>query len=96
MLSSQQAKANLSAGYDAMPEADASVDVVARTIWGEARREGATGMQAVACVIANRVAAPGWWPSSLCRGRAVSAMLDAYPTSPYIQMSHNVYYGDNV
>lgn len=72
MLTSQQAKASLSAGYDAMPEADASVDVVARTIWGEARGEGDTGMQAVACVIANRVAAPGWWGSGwqgVCQAR---------------------------
>ena len=30
-------------------------DVVAKTIWGEARGEGVTGMQAVANVIANRV-----------------------------------------
>ncbi|OAN44000.1 cell wall hydrolase [Paramagnetospirillum marisnigri] len=61
MLTSRQAKAALSANYDAMPEADAAVDVVARTIWGEARGEGATGMQAVANVISNRVANPGWW-----------------------------------
>lgn len=61
MLTSRQAKANLSTGYDAMPAPDAAVDVVARTIWGEARGEGATGMQAVANVIANRVSQPGWW-----------------------------------
>ncbi len=29
-------------------------DVLARTLWGEARGEGMTGMQAVACVILNR------------------------------------------
>ena len=39
----------------------AAVDIVARTIWGEARGEGDTGMQAVADVIVNRVANPGWW-----------------------------------
>lgn len=30
------------------------VDVLARTLWGEARGEGETGMRAVACVILNR------------------------------------------
>ena len=34
------------------------VDIVARTIWGEARGEGATGMQAVANVIINRRTIP--------------------------------------
>ncbi len=41
------------------------VDVMARTIWGEARGEGLAGMQAVAFVILNRVAvaemAGGFW-----------------------------------
>ena len=31
------------------------VDVLARTIWGEARGEGSVGMEAVACVVLNRV-----------------------------------------
>lgn len=34
---------------------DLSVDVLARTIWGEARGEGSHGMQAVANVVMNRV-----------------------------------------
>ncbi len=34
---------------------DKEVDTVARTLWGEARGEGDTGMQAVGCVIFNRV-----------------------------------------
>lgn len=38
-----------------------SVDVVARTIWGEARGEGYRGMQAVANVITYRANNPGWW-----------------------------------
>jgi len=33
------------------------VEVLARTIWGEARGEGLAGMEAVASVILNRVAA---------------------------------------
>ncbi len=33
-----------------------AVDVLARTIWGEARSDGQAGMEAVACVVNNRVA----------------------------------------
>jgi N-acetylmuramoyl-L-alanine amidase len=40
-------------------------DVLARTLWGEARGEGSAGMAAVACVILNRVktatAKGGYW-----------------------------------
>jgi len=32
-----------------------AVDVLARTIWGEARNEGTRGMEAVACVVQNRI-----------------------------------------
>lgn len=38
-----------------------AVDLLARTIWGEARGEGARGMQAVANVVMNRVYHPKWW-----------------------------------
>ena len=34
---------------------DREVDIMARTLWGEARGEGSAGMEAVACVILNRV-----------------------------------------
>jgi len=44
------------------------VDILARTIWAEARGEGVAGMEAVAAVIMNRVNAdlgkdgkPDWW-----------------------------------
>lgn len=37
------------------------VDVLARTLWAEARNQGRPGMFAVACVIQNRAAHPGWW-----------------------------------
>ncbi|GHU01135.1 hypothetical protein FACS1894186_3280 [Alphaproteobacteria bacterium] len=50
------------------PYADA--DLLARTIWAEARGEGASGMAAVACVVVNRVRAPCWWGdsvASVCR-----------------------------
>lgn len=36
-------------------------EVLARTIWGEARGEGRRGMQAVANVIMNRFRRPRWW-----------------------------------
>jgi hypothetical protein len=36
------------------------IDTMARTVWGEARGEGVAGMQAVASVILNRAAHPGW------------------------------------
>lgn len=61
MLTSHKALAAVTGILDTMPPEDAAVDVVARTLWGEARGEGAEGMQAVANVIANRVARPGWW-----------------------------------
>lgn len=45
---------------------DNDTDILARTIWGEARGEGSAGMQAVAAVIMNRVAISKkfrnfWW-----------------------------------
>lgn len=46
------------------------IDVMARTMWGEARGEGALGMQAVANVIANRAAISEekgsyWWGNGI-------------------------------
>lgn len=41
------------------------VEVVARTLWAEARNQGAEGMKAVACVIQNRARNPGWWGHDL-------------------------------
>ena len=35
--------------------------VLARTLWAEARSQGGEGMHAVANVILNRAAQPGWW-----------------------------------
>lgn len=45
-------------------------DVLARTLWGEARGEGSAGMQAVACVILNRVRVVQdlgryWWGNNI-------------------------------
>lgn len=44
---------------------DEQVDYMARTIWGEARGEGARGMQAVANVIMNRVNKGGWYGATI-------------------------------
>ncbi len=47
------------------------LDVLARTLWGEARGEGAQGMEAVACVILNRVKVADekggqyWWGNNV-------------------------------
>lgn len=43
------------------PEELDTRDVLARTLWGEARNQGQDGMRAVAAVILNRAAKPGWW-----------------------------------
>lgn len=37
------------------------IDTLARTLYGEARGEGRTGMTAVASVVMNRVDHPRWW-----------------------------------
>lgn len=47
-----------------------TIDVLARTLWGEARGEGTDGMQAVANVIQNRVAVAEkrgtfWWGNNI-------------------------------
>lgn len=44
-------------------------EIVARTLWGEARGEGYTGQQAVCNVIFNRSKKPSWWginPRTVC------------------------------
>ncbi len=51
---------------------DMTLDVLARTLWGEARGEGETGMRAVANVILNRVEVAGlfggyWWGNDVLR-----------------------------
>lgn len=62
---------------DRAPHSDAffremEVDVLARTLWGEARGEGIKGMEAVACVILNRVRFAKniggyWWGDSIIK-----------------------------
>ena len=46
-------------------ESFSDVETVARTVWGEARGEGPAGWAAVAWVIRNRAAHPGWWGRDL-------------------------------
>ena len=41
------------------------IELLARTIWGEARGEGQQGMQAVANVIMNRVNKGGWYGATV-------------------------------
>lgn len=41
------------------------IDLLARTMWGEARGEGSKGMQAVANVVMNRVEKGGWWGATV-------------------------------
>lgn len=45
----------------ALAETFDATDILARTLWGEARGEGSIGMAAVANVIMNRVRHPTWW-----------------------------------
>ena len=49
---------------------DMSIDVLARTLWGEARNQGTHGMQAVANVVMNRAAharkkGTFWWGNNI-------------------------------
>jgi len=41
------------------------IDILARTIYGEDRGGGRAGMEAVACVILNRVGRKGWWGTDI-------------------------------
>lgn len=42
-------------------EIDVDIDILARTIYGEARGEGNEGMEAVACVVMNRYRSHKWY-----------------------------------
>lgn len=44
---------------------DRSLDILTKTLWGEARGEPYKGLVAVAHVILNRARKPGWWGSSI-------------------------------
>lgn len=51
--------------WDGMDDWDEALDVMARTVWGEARGEGSEGMRWVAHVILNRVERGGWWGNTV-------------------------------
>lgn len=42
-----------------------AVQILALTLWAEARGEGRAGMVGVGCVIRNRAMNPGWWGRSI-------------------------------
>jgi hypothetical protein len=42
-----------------------AIDVLARTLWGEARGEGLPGMHAVANIICTRASNPRWWGTEI-------------------------------
>src|SRR5258708_18614543 len=55
------------------PDVLSDLEIVARTVWGEARGEGVDGWVAVSWVIKNRAGHPGWWGrdlKSVCLKRA--------------------------
>lgn len=62
---------------------DEQIDIMARTAWGEARGEGAQGMQAVLNVIMNRVEKGSWYgatPKEVCLKKyQFSCWLDSDP-----------------
>lgn len=47
------------------PERSVALDILARTMWGEARGERVAGMEAVAHVVFNRRDARRWWGSTI-------------------------------
>ncbi len=49
------------AAAGAAPSREVAVDTLARTLWAEARGDGRRGMEAVACVVMNRVHRQTWW-----------------------------------
>jgi spore germination cell wall hydrolase CwlJ-like protein len=52
------------------------VDMLARTLWGEARGEPEGGMEGVACVVLNRAHNPRWWGHDV-----ISVCLHSYQFS---------------
>ncbi|MDY6408142.1 MAG: cell wall hydrolase [Pseudomonadota bacterium] len=44
---------------------DSETEILAKTLYGEARGEGISGLEAVANVILNRVKHPCWWGKSI-------------------------------
>jgi len=68
------------------------IDTLARTLWGEARGEGELGIEAVACVIANRVAIAekGRGPRMFGTGTFESACRFPYQFSCWLPSDPNL------
>jgi cell wall hydrolase len=58
------------------------IDVLARTIFGEARGDGAAGMEAVASVVLNRVKIGGWWGGDVIGVCLAKDQLDCWMPGP--------------
>lgn len=68
------------------------IDILARTIWGEARGEGRLGMEAVAAVIMNRFKSTAWYSAPTIAGVAMKrAQFSAWnPSDPNYDKLINV------
>ncbi|CDF82659.1 Conserved hypothetical protein [Pseudomonas knackmussii B13] len=77
---------------------DRDVDVLARTLWGEARGEGAAGMVAVGWTIRNRAAKPSWWGRdivSVCQAPyQFSCWNKSDPNYPYLSGAKQIPAGE--
>lgn len=59
------------------------LDILTRTVYGEARGEGQAGWTAVAWVIRNRAANPSWWGRSISTVCLDSMQFDCWmPSDP--------------
>jgi N-acetylmuramoyl-L-alanine amidase len=78
-----------------MQLSEQEIDIVARTIWGEARGEGMAGMVAVGHVIRNRVeSGVTWWgtsPAAVCLKKAqFSCWLKSDPNHPFLSGAKDI------
>ncbi len=76
-------------GREGAAARERAVDVLARTLYGEARGEPVRGIEAVAAVVANRVRRGGWWGRdvvSVClKPRQFSCWNPDDPNRPLIE-----------
>ena len=64
-----------------MTASASDIDTLARTVWGEDRGGGQKGMTAVAWVIKNRIAHPGWWGRDVNTVCKAKEQFDCWNTS---------------
>lgn len=75
---------------------DNDADIMARTIWGEARNQGLLGMEAVASVIMNRLAVSNakggyWWGNNITDICMKLFQFSCWnPKDPNLEKLHNV------